>query len=342
MHRQLLFAQAPDHIEVEIGTDGDRHLLDECGRSEQAQLFTAPEAEDDVATAIGALTQLVCGAQDGGNARGVVVGAGVDLVSLAGIGERATATTATDVVVVRAEDDCTSVAFRRVGRHPPCDVPAGPCLALDLDVDRDLELGDGKAGDVRIPGVELFLDRGQRMVGMAFEDRVGDLRRCTDRNDPRAGRRRVEAHLDHLAGIRRVGAGDDDETDRAALARLHRFVTQPRVTRELRTDLLVDIFGEVAQNDDDLPVDLEAVVAVVLELGTARRLESVAGEDDAAFTSSLSENESAVISLPALWSVPSMTIEEPASFMPAVNSNGRRNESPVIGSSPKLFSSRSR
>ena len=66
----------------------------------------------------------------------------------------------------------------------------------------------------------------------------------------------------------------------AALARRHRLVAQVRVARENRPRLLIGVLGEIAQDEDDLVLDVEPGVAVVAEVLALGHDQAVAGEDD--------------------------------------------------------------
>src|SRR6185436_7055051 len=93
---------------------------------------------------------------------------------------------------------------------------------------------------------------------------------------------RVEAHWHHVAGIRRVRSGDDDHAFGAALPRGLRLVTKIRVAREDPARLLIGILGEVSEDDDDLVLDVETLIAVVAEVLRVGDDETIAREHDIA------------------------------------------------------------
>ena len=97
-----------------------------------------------------------------------------------------------------------------------------------------------------------------------------------------------------VAGVRRPRAGDDDHALGAALPRRLRLVAKVRVAREDRARLLIGVFREIAEHDDDLVLDVEALVAVVAEVLGVGDDQAVTGEHHgAAHFDPLSENDSA-------------------------------------------------
>ena len=117
------------------------------------------------------------------------------------------------------------------------------------------------------------LDRCQQAVGHRAADACG--------GNARAGQCRVERHRHELAGVRRPRACDDEERARATLSCRHGLVPEVGIPRENRARLLVGVLGEVAEDDDDLVLDVERGVAVVPEVLRFGNDEAVAGEDDA-------------------------------------------------------------
>ncbi len=187
------------------------------------------------------------------------------------------------VIEMRSEDDIQ----RRVGRggvprrrEEPDDVVGGPALARHAHVECDLHPRDRKAGHVRIPAVELLLDRLEALVRHAREDPVGHGTSHARREDARAPECRIERHRDDLARVRRPGACDHEQALRSPLARRERLVAQAGLPGESGAAIRVDVLRGVAQDEDDLVFDVEAGVAVVRSAFDLRSDEAVAREDD--------------------------------------------------------------
>ena len=176
-----------------------------------------------------------------------------------------------------------------------------------------------------MPRVELLLHLAQRLA--AGEQRVGDGAGDAGGRNAGSGNRRIERHRHELAGIRRARSGDDEQRPGAALPRGHGLVAEVGVAREDRARLLVRVLGEVAQDDDDLVLDVERGVAVVAEVLRLRHHEPVAGEDDRAGDLGVVGERERLHLLPAAKLVGARlrracVTREPPSRLPAVNSNG--------------------
>ena len=102
------------------------------------------------------------------------------------------------------------------------------------------------------------------------------------RGDTRTCESRVEAHWNGLAGVGGARAGDDEHCLRPTLPCRHRLVAQVGISREDRLRLQIGILGKVAQDENDLVLDVEASVAVVSEILSVRYDEAVADEDHSA------------------------------------------------------------
>ena len=111
---------------------------------------------------------------------------------------------------------------------------------------------------------------------------------------PDPAMRRVERHRRQLAGVRRMRSRDNDHRLRAMLPRRHRLVAQVGVSREDAFRLAIGVLWKIAEDDDDLVLDVERRVAVVRESLAFRDDDPVAGEHCRRLsTSPLSEKESA-------------------------------------------------
>ncbi len=284
LHRQLVVAHPSDHVEVHIGGDvRERHggRRDEGARPEQAHLFTRPERHDDATLPLAA-RQLPRGLEHRRHARRVVVGAEVGLVGLVAARERTAAAATSEVIVVGAYRD-HRLRQRDAGRRRQVadDVVRRGRLANDLGRERHAHALQREAGDVRVARVELRLHVVERLR-VAREEAGRHVGADAGRGDARPRARRVVGERHGRARVRRPRARDDEQALCPALARHERLVAQARVAGERRPQIGVGILREVAQDDDDLVLDVERGVAVVAEAGTFRHGQAVAGEDDLA------------------------------------------------------------
>ena len=103
------------------------------------------------------------------------------------------------------------------------------------------------------------------------------------RDDARAGKAGVKGERRELAGIRRVGSGDDQQRLRASLARHHRLIAEAGIHVQFLPALGRHVLGHVTKHEHDLVAHVQAVVRVVAATAAFGHGESVAGEDDLAF-----------------------------------------------------------
>ena len=162
------------------------------------------------------------------------------------------------------------------------DVLSGLRCPLNGGLDRDLQRRNREPGGVRIAGVERLLRGFERLVGYGGENLTCHRAADACRDDPRSGERRIEAHGNRLAGIRRARTGHDEHRFGAALPGGHRLVTEIRVARENLPCLLIGVFGKVPEDQDDLVLDVQRGVAVVPEVLAVGHDDAVAGEDHVA------------------------------------------------------------
>jgi hypothetical protein len=181
--------------------------------------------------------------------------------------ERAAVAAAAEVIVVRPDRHPRFTDARHVHRRRQVgdDVVSGLLFAGDPRVQRQRQVGQCEAGDVRIRRVERLLDGADRLVRHDGEHRSRD--RATDARggDARAGERRVEAHRHRFARVGRARACEDDDRFRPAQTSGERFVPEVGVPGENRARLQVGVFREIAQDHDDLVLHVQAGVAVVVQ-----------------------------------------------------------------------------
>ena len=132
---------------------------------------------------------------------------------------------------------------------------------------------------MRVAGIERALCFLERLSG-GLQDGVADRAADARRDDPRARQRGV-------AGVGGVRTGDQQQRLGAALTREHRLVPQVAVPCENALGLLIGVLGKVAEDQNDLVLDVQCGVAVVAEALTFRHDDAVAGEDDRAFRGSV-------------------------------------------------------
>ena len=193
--------------------------------------------------------------------------------------QRSSGRSVTEMIVVSAHRHPWPLDARdrrrrgQIGQH----VAAGLLLSKHLGVHGHGEVGNGKAGHVRIATVELLLHAFERLAG-GREDCVRRFARNAGRGDARPGNGGVEAHRHGVAGVRRTRTRDHHHRLGATLASRLRLVAQVGIAREDRSCLLVGVFGEVAKDDHDLVLDVEPGITVVAEVLRVGHHEAVAGE----------------------------------------------------------------
>jgi hypothetical protein len=259
-----------------IGTGG---VVTNVVRADQADLLTRPEGDQQVAPARLGGGQRLGHREHGGRARRVVVGAVVHLANLFLRGQRAAGASVAEMIVVRADHHPRLLHVRaggrggQVGHH----VVPGLAFALDRGLHRERQVGHRESGHVGVAAVELLLHVLERLVRHGGEDGLGHRAAGAGGDQARAGQGGVERHRHHLAGVGRSRSGDHHQRLRAALARRLCLVAQVGVARERGPRLGVGVFREVAKHDDDLVLDVEALVAVVAEVLGVGHHQSVAG-----------------------------------------------------------------
>ena len=113
--------------------------------------------------------------EDRRNAGGVVVGSQVRLADLVLVGERVAVPATPEMIEMGAEHDEALLRLDAVRRREVArDVVSRTPLPLDRDIERDLDIRHLEPGDVRIAGIELALDLGQRPAGR-LENRRRDV-----------------------------------------------------------------------------------------------------------------------------------------------------------------------
>ncbi len=229
--------------------------------------------------AAGLFAERLGNAQHGRAPRRVIVRAVMNLAGVFLGRQRSPGRSVTEMIVVGAHRDprALNAGDRRrrgqIGQH----VAAGLLLAQHLGVHRHGEVGNGKAGHVRIAAVELLL-HGLERLARGREDRIRGFARDAGGGDARPGNGGVEAHRHRVAGVRRTRTRDHHHRLGATLASGLRLVAQVGIARQDQSCLLVGVFGEVAKDDDDLVLDVESGITVVAEVLRVGHHQAIAGE----------------------------------------------------------------
>ena len=185
-----------------------------------------------------------------------------------------------EVVVVRADDD---VFLRAHGRDMREDIAVGLLHVLDGGGELHADALE-REGSLR---VRVFLvERGLGFLQVLARRRE-QLRRHISvdarADDAAVARAGLEGEPRQLAGVRRRGAGDDEQRLRAAIARDEGFVAQAGVAVQFLPPLGFGLLGHVTQDEDDLVRHVEAGVGVVALAELAGDGKTVASEDDFTF-----------------------------------------------------------
>ena len=164
------------------------------------------------------------------------------------------------MIVVRTDKDILFAITRR--RQHADDVSAGAGDLLELHSDKE-RVARGRPGMGVDDTLIEFILQHLEVPATLGKDAISDRACHRHGRYGNAGGTVAVAELDQLATVRRVGSGHQQEGDGAAISGELGLIAVPSIERQLLASLGRNVLRDVAQTQNRLATDVEALVGVV-------------------------------------------------------------------------------